>query len=143
MLATHNDTVIAAAAECSTRKVARMRKKAGLKNWRSYIDWTVWDKLLGTVTDVDLAGRIGCTPSRVCKRREKLSIPAFALDRAVVDWTKWDALLGTIKDTELAILVGCSPPAVRDRRNKLGIAACVSNRNPERRIKWDIPQRKK
>ena len=41
------------------------------------IDWSRWDRLLGTRTDRAIADAIGCTPVAVHYRRRKLGIPAY------------------------------------------------------------------
>lgn len=85
------------------------------------INWTPeMDALLGTMTDNNLAEKIGCHNSTVWKRREQLAICAYGR----INWTpEIDALLGTMPDGDLAERIGCSLTAVRKRRERLAIRA--------------------
>jgi hypothetical protein len=94
------------------------------------IDWTLWQHLLGTMSDAELAKKIGCIGYTVYKKRKTLGILAFEkhVDLVHVDWDSWQHLLGTMSDVELAKKIGCSHVAVGDKRKKLGIPVFV---NPE------------
>src|SRR5690554_6065407 len=39
------------------------------------LDWSRWDRLLGKLSDVEIARRMGCSSVAVFKRRRKLGIP--------------------------------------------------------------------
>ncbi len=78
------------------------------------------DTLLGTMTDGDLARRLGISLTAVAHRRRRLGIPIRFAHR--LPWTpEADALLGTDTDTAIAARLGCSVATVCLRRQKLKI----------------------
>lgn len=77
------------------------------------------DAKLGTATDSDLAGRWGCSPSCVRRRRQRLGIKPVKPRR--VHWTaKALRKLATTSTRKLAAEMGCSHMTVSRRRR-----ACV------------------
>ena len=87
----------------------------------SYRVWDdEWNKLLGTVPDVDLGKILGCHASTIATRRKGLNIPTY-LDSISIDWTLWDHLLGKEKDSTLAKKANISPSTVGMRRQSFGI----------------------
>lgn len=86
---------------------------------------TIWnaanhDHLLGTMTDRDLAKRLGCSRAAVTERRRKLRIPSFRPHRQ--PWRRSDEeLLGTMSDWRLAKRLNRSVASVAARRRAKGI----------------------
>lgn len=137
MLPKHTDTEIAAAAKCSARTVARLRKDSGHGRQHEAVDWSKYDHLVGQINDAALARRIGRSTATVFQRRKELGRePAPGSKRVYVDWSKYDDLLGTMRDSELAEKAGCSPTAVRLRRLRKG----VKPYSKSERFKWSIPK---
>ena len=87
---------------------------------RRRINWHRWDRLLGTMSDRDLALRMGICHTTVHRRRLALGIHAH-LER--IDWPEWDSLLGTAPDRAIAEAIGCTSAAVCYRRCELNIPA--------------------
>jgi len=86
------------------------------------------DALLGTVSDRDVARRVGVDPKTARARRLRLGISVFRQPHV---WTAAeDALLGTVSDRELGHRLNLSPRTVQARRRLLNIAA------------WRIPKRR-
>lgn len=62
------------------------------------VDWSVWDELLGTMSDPELAERIGCSVTNVNERRRQLGIPSYQSqnglsgDEVRAIWTRYHAL---------------------------------------------------
>ncbi|MCS4087284.1 hypothetical protein GGQ10_002110 [Salinibacter ruber] len=57
------------------------RRKLGVAEENSgytVVDWSEWDDQLGTMTDNELAKKIGCTGANVTRRRNELGIEPFA-----------------------------------------------------------------
>jgi len=83
------------------------------------------DALLGTMTDREVAKRIGREESAVSARRYRVNVAAFVKrkpNRPAPPWTpERDALLGTMSDSDLACRLRCSPMAVFYRRRKLRV----------------------
>lgn len=107
------------------------------KQTRTRIDWSQWDHLLGTMTDQDLADRIGCGNNAVWSRRHKLQIDRFCKSgrsrkrqrRQKVDWDAAAPLLGTMPDAELGRRLGVSRERVRQVRKAHGIPKhCTCNK---------------
>jgi hypothetical protein len=108
----------------SRRKMSEAQKRRGST---AEPPWTPQEeRLLGTMTDNEVAKTIGRTRTAVNSRRRKLAIPLFALRRPACKSPTWtptrDRLLGTMPDTVLARKFHCSPMSVFYRRRKLGIA---------------------
>ena len=87
------------------------------------------DKLLGTMSDADLARLLGRPRVGVEARRIKFKIPKF--DPKLHLWTpQEDALLGTMTDKELAARLGVSWTAVAHRRRRLCKPVRFAHRRP-------------
>tara|TARA_B100000674_G_C37899744_1_gene943127 strand:+ start:256 stop:693 length:438 start_codon:yes stop_codon:yes gene_type:complete len=73
---------------------------------------------LGTMPDIILADKAGCSTYSIYRKRVELGVPRF-------DKKKWReeqiALLGTDTDTNVGLLIGKSQPEVHRKRNELGI----------------------
>ena len=86
------------------------------------------DALLGTVTDREVARRLGVAPVIILNRRKFLGIPRCPAPKGEA-WTgpRWrpsdDALLGSATDEEVAHRLGKSRSTISMRRNKLKIPA--------------------
>ena len=86
-----------------------------------YCTWTAAeDALLGKLTDLEVAHKLGYRIERVRRRRHLLGLPCNNPQRR--HWTKEEiALLGTKPDREVAQLVNRSLENVRFKRLELGI----------------------
>ena len=87
------------------------------------------DALLGTMSDLRVAKKVGCSRVTVTKRRLALGIdPANGWEArkyaSVLD--SFVDLLGTMPDSEIAKLAGCSRELVRQRRSAAGIGGYVA-----------------
>jgi hypothetical protein len=82
------DNKLAKEIGCSTKTIHYRRSKFGIPpnaeglRQRKHIGsdkitWKLFDNLLGTMPDPDVAEIINCEPRSVCKRRNKLGIPSF------------------------------------------------------------------
>lgn len=81
-------------------------------------------KLLGVVTDEELARRAGISAGAVTAERKRRKITAFAARRPPIEWTdEMVALLGTCSDRALAAELGFSHGVIFTKRKRLGIAA--------------------
>lgn len=79
--------------------------------------------LLGTMTDAELARRLGIRHHLVLYRRLALGIPSFK-NMKEYEWGKKDIrLLGTKSDQEVAELLGIAKTTVINKRRSLGIEA--------------------
>lgn len=81
-------------------------------------------KLLGKMSDADVAQRIGRASSWVSKTRHDMGIKPFGKPRGElkVNWTKTQlGWLGKKKDTEIARAMGIDPTTVAWKRRILGI----------------------
>ena len=91
------------------------------------IEWSTWNRLLGTMPDSRLANQIGCTRSIVAHQRRQQGIPASGREPIIpaseIDWSAWDRLLGKMPDVTLARGIGCRVEALRKRRHAQGIPA--------------------
>ncbi len=88
----------------------------------SYRKWDdSWNKLLGTVSDVELGKQLGYHASTIGARREGLCIAPYTR-YPVIDWSKWDHLLGKDKDKTIAEKMGVSSSTVGARRSLMGVA---------------------
>ena len=87
----------------------------------------VWAKkqiaLLGTMSDVDLARRIGVKTWLVTYKRRQLKIPYYTgPKKSAVPWAEEEVrLLGRIPDAEVARRIGRAVTAVKARRQMLRI----------------------
>jgi hypothetical protein len=80
------------------------------------------DKLLGTMTDAEVAKKTGRNVNAVIKRRLRLGIPNRVPARRV--WTQEQiALLGTLPDRKLAEQIRCPDHVVTFKRRSLKIPA--------------------
>ena len=87
------------------------------------------DALLGTMSDLRIAKKVGCSRVTVTKRRLALGIdPANGREArkyaSVLD--SFADLLGTMSDSEIAKLAGCSRELVRQRRAVAGVGGYVA-----------------
>ncbi len=92
-------------------------------NTRNRVDWTKWDRFLGTEEDQPLAKRIGCSTRAVGIRRQKLGIPMYG-KRVKPNWKKWGALAGQISDRALERESGIGHSAIERYRNDNHIPTC-------------------
>ncbi len=115
-----NDMSIAAKFGVNVSTISRIRRRAGKKNMRSYVDWDTWKDKLGTMTDKDLAKLIGCTSQNVGEQRRARGIPMFVSHKKI-DWVKNKHLLGTMSDLAVAKKLGCTVCAVTSARKRLRI----------------------
>ena len=91
------------------------------------------DDLLGTMSDKDLARRLGRSTADIFARRRLLGIKAWAITGRPPRrlWTpQEDALLGTMTDAALAAKLGISMMTVYERRRKLFIPSFRQGRPP-------------
>ncbi len=86
-----------------------------------YCTWTAdEDRLLGKLTDEEVARKLGYPVTRVRRRRHLLGMPSNNPDHR--HWTKEEiALLGTRPDREVVPLVNRTLSNVRNKRLELGI----------------------
>ena len=85
------------------------------------------DALLGTMSDLRIAKKVGCSRVTVTKRRLALGINSTRGQEARKYASVLDSfvdLLGTLPDSEIAERVGCSRELVRQRRKEAGIGRC-------------------
>ncbi len=82
-------------------------------------EWSKADlKLLGKLSDREVARRLGIGRHAVLDKRHELGIEP----RQIIDWTEHQlARLGTMPDTHLAREIGCSHQRVQEKRTALGI----------------------
>lgn len=101
------------------------RKRGARGGARTPIEWEQYDKLLGTMTDLELAGLVGCSEGAVNRRRRRLGVEAHQphMARGFFDWDRADHLLGKLTDASVARVMGVGPSAVCRRRRILGIPA--------------------
>ena len=77
---------------------------------------------LGTMPDVILADKAGCSIHSIYRKRVELGIPRFDKNK----WTQEEiSLLGTDTDTNVGLLLGKPQPIVCRKRNELGIGKYV------------------
>jgi hypothetical protein len=106
------------------------RRHAAGEGWQ-----TKWDGLLGTMSDAELAKRLGVKQEMVFRRRHALDIPGHGpqglggRERTPDE----DAMLGRMPDHEVAELLGCSMGVVFGRRRKLRVPPCCKSRNGKSR----------
>ena len=81
------------------------------------IDWTAWEKELGTMSDTDMAAKIGCSVGIVTKKRNHMEIAKFGAPK----WDEYKHLMGTMPDCELAKLIGCNITTLGLKRKGMGI----------------------
>jgi DNA-binding CsgD family transcriptional regulator len=85
---------------------------------------TAEDKLLGTMTDRDLAQRLGRPQQVIRERRRQLAIATF-YPAGRRPWTQAEEeLLGTMSDQQLARRLKRTPESVKTRRAAKGIPIC-------------------
>ena len=77
-------------------------------------------KLLGTVSDAQLAKRFGCSPAVINKKRRKLGIPAFGCAPNKHAWGSTDLGLLGFPDAEVARITGHTVTEVAAKRKELG-----------------------
>ena len=87
------------------------------------------DALLGTMSDLRIAKKVGCSRVTVTKRRLALGINSTRGQEARKYASVLDSfadLLGTMSDSEIAKLAGCSRELVRQRRAVAGVGGYVA-----------------
>jgi len=104
------------------------------------IDWTLWDKWLGTYPDPTIAHMVGTSATAVWEHRTALGIAAYTgygdKDRKDTNWNYWGQFLGLCSDAALARATGLARLTVRSQRLKRGIAAF----DPWAHLDWtDVP----
>ena len=77
-------------------------------------------KLLGTMSDVQLAKRLGCSPAVISKKRRKLGIPAFGRAPNKHAWGTTELGLLGFPDAEVARITGRTVAEVAAKRKELG-----------------------
>lgn len=90
---------------------------------RHRVDWSLWDRFLGTEPDQQLARRIGCSTRAVGQRRTALHVPMWG-KRVRPNWAKWGALAGQVSDRRLEEESGISSSAIAEYRERHGIPPC-------------------
>lgn len=129
-LGTDSDRVIGEILGLHPGSVSRKRRLLGIPAHYAAIyevrgyPWTAAKlKLLGTMSDRALAGRLGVSATTVSSKRLLAGIPAFGGAGPVAfRWTrKAEALLGRMSDTEVAERLGLSTRTVRMHRVLVGI----------------------
>lgn len=116
---------------------SRQRHREALKR-RGVIVGRAWtpeeNTLLGTMTDKDLAAKLGRNKGAVSAHRLLLGKPAFVKrgpHTPTMNWTPArDRLLGTMSDTDVARRLHCTPMQAFYRRQKLGIPRFGSSARP-------------
>lgn len=95
--------------------------------------WTEKEEaLLGTMTDVEVAEKIGRTKTAVTQHRLKMEVAAFS--PRSYSWRENDlALLGMMSDIKLAEKLGVSRKFIIGERKKRGIRAFHHELSPVRR----------
>lgn len=86
------------------------------------IDWSKYDKYMGTCTDAELADEVDTSREHIGVRRRSLGIKSYNKPSQVIDWDKYDHFLGTMSDMKLSKLIKCFHITVSNRRNKLDIS---------------------
>ena len=77
---------------------------------------------LGTMPDIILADKAGCSTYSIYRKRVELGVPRFKRNK----WTGDQILLlGTDTDANVGLLIGKPQPIVCKKRNELGIAKYV------------------
>lgn len=103
------------------QEIARKRKELGIPSLRDRQrrKWTAEEiALLGTMSDLEVARRLGMSNDQARRMRVK---QARAAHRKV-HWTpEAVAMLGAMKDAEVAARLGISIHYIRQKRTKLGI----------------------
>jgi len=98
------------------------------------------DALLGTMSDQDLAVKLGCKRAHVSGRRYLLRIPKYShsiIPENEFEWTPAsDALLGTMVDQDIAEKLGCTVAAIRNRRHLLEIPRCRNTISAANKVEW-------
>jgi hypothetical protein len=85
--------------------------------------------LLGTMTDREVARRIGVSTTTVANKRSQLGIPAFMPRPPRIEWTAEKIeRLGKLTDSQVAREMGVCTLSVRSKRQALGIAASRESR---------------
>jgi len=77
---------------------------------------------LGTMPDIVLAHKAGCSVYSIYSKRSELGIPRYNKNKWTEDQT---ALLGTDTDTNVGLLICKSQPEVHRKRVELGIKKYV------------------
>lgn len=136
LLGTMSDRALAEKIGCAVTTVRDRRHLAGIPDYRrrntfeSRFEWTpTMDALLGTMSDTDLAAKLGCSVNAVNTRRYLLGVSGFRQTRTSSYMFAWtpenDALLGTMGDRQLSEKLGVPLITVGNRRKLLGIEAKV------------------
>jgi len=125
------DSEVAKLAGCSRERVRQVREVKGIplacdKGWWARKPQAVYDAvaaLAGTLSDVEVARRAGCSATIVQKYRRKHGIPRFPHHNPAK--TKFSdehvALMGTMPDKALAKLMGVGHMVVFLERKRRGI----------------------
>jgi len=136
LLGTASDSEVGAAVGVSRVVVRRKRHLLGIPSFHPRphepvggLSWGPEDlALLGTMTDREVARRLGISIAAVNHKRRLLKIPAFRPATPMYRWTPATlSLLGRVPDPEVARRSGISGHAVRRKRRQLGIGSYVDN----------------
>ncbi len=99
-------------------------------------------RLLGQVSDSELAARFGVALTTVVKERRRRGIPAFRPPRPPVEWTpEMLELLGEASDRDVAAELGLAVHSVAYRRRALGIPAYGATQLPPPDAFWTPTRR--
>jgi hypothetical protein len=124
LLGRRPDQRLARGFHMSLKQVRKMRLKLGIRTYKeTFLDNAKWPRealaLLGTMSDEQVAKRLGTHRGCVSVKRYALGIPRF---NPPYQWTrKTLALLGRKPDGELARELGVTTRIVEKKRYKLGI----------------------
>src|SRR5262249_22179745 len=115
----------------AVRLQRRLRKIPGVDDLSIPKIWTpAEEKLLGKLSDEEVAKRTGRKVSAVRNRRQRKGLPPTEFLRR--PWTKAEEkLLGTDTDEEIGLRLGRDRATVGDRRRQLGLQPLVPDWTPE------------
>lgn len=143
LLGTITDTDLAKLMGCSKSSVLTRRRQLGIPScYQSHkpLNKFVWtseiDAQIGSMSDKQLAEKLGVTPTTVGKRRRLLGIAAKVEPLSSIWTPELDALFSTTSNVEIASLLGISPPTVQRRRKILNIAPYVKNKRGSQDFLW-------
>lgn len=130
LLGTMSDKALSQLLKISTATIYRWRKEKHVKpfklnsRWNPVVKWTPeLDALLGTMSDPQLADKLGCKSFHIKERRKKLGIPKYN------GWTEEDfKLLGTMSDKDAAKQMGRTITSVQAMRQRLNIPSYKSRK---------------
>ena len=136
LLGTDSDRAIGERLGLPSSTVARKRWVLGIPSYypsRSAARGFRWQArhlaLLGTMTDREVARRIGISKTTVAEKRSQRGIPAFLPPPPRIEWTA-DKIerLGKLADSQIARELDVCTLSVRLKRQALGIAASRESR---------------